>query len=128
MERLADDIEKKIIKDYSGAELDEVRKILIDYVKIGLNVGEEQFIRSILLITDGNKEKMIKELTECSDPRDIVFTGEILSGSNNHWMTIPFQELEILDEVLYQTKDLEENNSETYWKMLEDEYQNSSNL
>ena len=90
-----EDILKKIGTDFPTEEK-VVTKILTDSVSAGLNVGVDQFVRSLLFLSAGNIPKLKELIQNCDDPRDIVFEGEEESGNLNHWFTISFEEIKSL--------------------------------
>ncbi|MEZ4960917.1 MAG: hypothetical protein R2830_13925 [Saprospiraceae bacterium] len=94
----ANDINERIKKDFDLTQREEVIMLFENNLKRGMNVGEGQFLRSLLFIANGNIEKLKRELSHLRDPRDIVMKAERTSGGLGHWFTIPFDEIELLNE------------------------------
>jgi len=91
---LPPDIIKKVKQLFPNPEeSDKVLKILRPIKEEGLNVGADQLIRSILIIAEGDMEK-IKKIIDShyyGDPRDVIMEAMQKDGNNNdHGMT-PFQ-------------------------------------
>ncbi|MEI7596146.1 MAG: hypothetical protein WCK02_10400 [Bacteroidota bacterium] len=94
--KLPIDIERKIDQLFIDLEdKQEVKKIILRLWSTNLNVGEEQLVRSILTISNGNTQKLrdiIKDLYV--DPRDVIMTAECLAGNPGHYFIPTFDEIE----------------------------------
>lgn len=95
------DIERKIKIDFKSQEIEIVKALLKRKIEIGLNVGNDQFARSVIFLADKNLEKLKKILTEFDDPRDVVSEAELKSGALEHWFAIPFDGIEQLNGKRY---------------------------
>lgn len=94
----SEDIHNRIRIDFPNKEeAKEVEALLKRIVESGLNVGEGQFVRSVIFLANKNKEKLEQILNECDDPRDVLHEAEIESGSLDHWFAIPFDEIKQLN-------------------------------
>jgi hypothetical protein len=101
MNNFDNDIIEKVKMDFNSNEIEDVYKLLKDSLSSGLNVGEGQFIRSVLFLSKGNIEQLKIILQNFDDPRDIVGEAEVESGNLGHWFAIPFNEIEQLNGELY---------------------------
>lgn len=109
------DIHDRIRKDFQKEEIEEVENQLKKTVDIGLNVGENQFVRSVIFLANKNIEELKRILKSCDDPRDVLSEAEDKSGNLEHWFAIPFEEIEQLNgkkysgEIFKQKEEKEDN-------------------
>lgn len=114
--QIAEDIYEKIKKDFRPDEMDEVINLLKKTVGGGLNVGEGQFIRSLLFLANGNVQHLKKKISNMSDPRDIVGEAEMKSGDFGHWFSIPFDEIAQLIQIEIKKMQEDQDSESTFWK------------
>lgn len=97
----AEDIHERIKRDFPKEEVDEIEAILKQAVDIGLNVGEGQFVRSVIFLSNKDKDELERILDQFDDPRDVVSEAEDKSGNLGHWFAISFEEIEQLNGEKY---------------------------
>ncbi len=90
------DIENRINSYFNPDERAIVKALLEKIIKGGLNVGNDQFARSVIFLANKNLEKL-KEVLETDDPRDVVSEAEMKSGALEHWFAIPFDDIDQLN-------------------------------
>ena len=95
------DIHQKIRKEFRLNEVEEVEKELKQRVDNGLNVGPNQFVRSVIFLANKSIEELKSILLNFDDPRDVVGEAEYKSGELGHWFAIPFEEIEQLNGEKY---------------------------
>ena len=87
------DIIFKLNQDFKNEdEYGEALKIILQIRKENLNVGWIQLSRSIILIADGNIEKM-KQIIKSDyygDPRDVIMEMMRIPGNTNDHGLTPF--------------------------------------
>ena len=90
------DIEKRIKRDFpEGKDYENVRALLSGIDQSYINVGKDQLIRSMLLIADGNPQK-IQEIIDSNfhhDPRDVIMMAMGVSDNTSNYGIDPFEDL-----------------------------------
>ena len=93
MAELAIDIEKRIKRDFpEEKDYNNVRALLSGIDRSYINVGKEQLIRSMLLIANGNPQK-IQEIIDSNfyhDPRDVIMMAMGISDNTSNYGIDPF--------------------------------------
>ena len=96
------DIEHKIKTDFKAQEIETVKALLKKMIEGGLNVGNNQFARSVIFLANKDLEKLKKIILAAhDDPRDVISEAELKSGAFEHWFAIPFDEIEQLNGTCY---------------------------
>ena len=94
MTKLPSDIENKINKLFSS-EIDraKAKELMVGLWAENLTVGPAQLARSILIISNGDLDKMI-EITKdfYGDPRDVIMIAEGLLSNPGHYFIEPFKD------------------------------------
>lgn len=103
------DIEKKMKEDFPPEQIRLIKSLIQKKVEGGLNVGNHQFIRSVIFLAEKDFAQLKKALTLYDDPRDIVDDAETKSGKLGHWFAIPFDEIEALNGQKYDGAIFKEN-------------------
>lgn len=96
-----EDIHNRIRKNFQKEEVEAIENKLKKTIEIGLNVGENQFVRSVIFLANKNKEELERILNYFDDPRDVLLEAEEKSGNLDHWFAISFEEIEKLNGKKY---------------------------
>jgi hypothetical protein len=94
MTTLPPDIENKINKLFSN-ETDRIqaKELMGSLWTETLNVGSAQLARSILVLSNGNLDKIIEIKKDYyGDPRDVIMMAEGRLGNPGHYFNEPFKE------------------------------------
>lgn len=91
-----EDIYKKIQTDFPANDIDAVKEVLLEAIAPALNVGEDQFVRSLVFLADKDIDELKRIVRDYGDPRDIIWEAEHRAGNQGHWFTIPFEQIEAL--------------------------------
>jgi hypothetical protein len=88
-----EDIRIRIEKDFDSLEIVEAIGLLKEKLYLG-----DQYLRSLIYLSNGSLENLKKEIEMGDDPRDMIMEAERKSGGFDHWFAIPFDEIEALGE------------------------------
>lgn len=87
------DIKQQILKMFPDLEDQKaIQKILLPLFHASFNVGSEQLVRSILVLSEGDVRKAEEIVAEnfFGDPRDVVQMAENKAGHPGHYFNCPF--------------------------------------
>ena len=94
MEKLPEDILRKIEMDYKTNDLQKyVTEKLLTIYSMKINVGIEQLVRCILIISNGNINEFngLFESNFYEDPRDVIMEAMARSNNETCYGTKPFK-------------------------------------
>ena len=94
MEKLPEDILRKIEMDYKTNDLQKyVTEKLLTISSMKINVGIEQLVRCILIISNGNINEFngLFESNFYEDPRDVIMEAMAISNNETYYGTKPFK-------------------------------------
>ena len=92
--QLPGDIENKIDQEYPARPQNARAKELITGLwSDSLNVGPDQLARAMLVLADGDLERLATLKKDyMGDPRDVIMNAEAKAGFPGHYFTDPFKD------------------------------------
>jgi Glu-tRNA(Gln) amidotransferase subunit E-like FAD-binding protein len=92
MKKLPIDIELKINELFAqDVEKETVKEMMLNLWTESFNVGTEQLVRSILILSNGSLEEIKKIIRNFNgDPRDVIMAAENKVGNPGHFFLDPF--------------------------------------
>ena len=97
MKTVPKDIIKKIDSLFHDSDVNhEIKNLINSLWSADLNVGADQLARSILVLSDGNVQKIEDIFLHdfYGDPRDVIINAEKKIGNPGHFFTDSFDEIE----------------------------------
>ena len=88
---MKEDISKKISFDFNELDAKEIREIIGQMYVKSYNVGHDQLIRSLLLLSKGSVEKF-RSYFPISDPRDIIIEANNNYGCTGNYFNKPLND------------------------------------
>jgi hypothetical protein len=100
-EHLPNDIEDKINQLFLNlSENQKIKDLLHSLWSTSLNVGPDQLARSILVLSEGNLNKVQEIFMQdfFCDPRDVIMMAESKLGNPRHYFIPTFDEIHSLQQ------------------------------